>query len=319
MPTTTTTVTGQQTIPTELMPYFTGVGTEGSAGYIPGLLPTAQKIFSKNYEEQYGTPLAQANLVGANRVAGLSDTQKNLGTQLNAMGTPTQFGLGAGTTGAGAGSIALGLGSLGGMTDPNAVQQFMSPYMQNVLEVNKAEAMRDAQRGLVSQNLASARQGTYGGARNALMMSEADRNLQTKLGGIQAQGMQAAFDAAQKAQLAQAQQYGQFGQQLGALGDVYTRAGTAQSATDIDRLKTMGAYGDLERAYDQQQIDARYQDFLKKQGYSQEQLGNMADILRGVPIAKTGETSSVTTPPPSFASQLAGMGLTGLSLFNMLK
>jgi uncharacterized protein YdbL (DUF1318 family) len=151
------------------------------------------------------------------------------------------------------------------------------------------------------------------------MMSEADRNLQTKLGQIQAQGMQSAFDAAQKAQLAQAQQYGQFGQQLGALGDVYTRAGTAQSATDIDRLKTMGAYGDLQRAYDQQGIDTRYQDFLKKQGYPQEQLGNMADILRGVPIAKTGETSSVTTPPPSFASQLAGMGLSGLSLFNMLK
>lgn len=319
MATTTTTVTGQQSIPTELMPYFTGVGKVGETGYIPGLLPKAQEIFSKDYETQYGTPLAQASLTGANRVAGLSTTQKNLGTQLNAMGTPTQFGLGSGTTGAGAGSIALGLGSLGGMTDPNAVQQFMSPYMQNVLEVNKAEAMRDAQRGLVGQNLASARQGTYGGARNALMMSEADRNLQTKLGQIQAQGMQSAFDAAQKAQLAQAQQYGQFGQQLGALGDVYTRAGTAQSATDIDRLKTMGAYGDLERAYDQQQIDARYQDFLKKQGYPQEQLGNMADILRGVPIAKTGETSSVTTPPPSFASQLAGMGLSGLSLFNMLK
>jgi hypothetical protein len=26
---------------------------------------------------------------------------------------------------------------------------------------------------------------------------------------------------------------------------------------------------------------------------------------------------STTTPPPSFASQLAGMGLTGLGLYNM--
>ena len=45
----------------------------------------------------------------------------------------------------------------------------------------------------------------------------------------------------------------------------------------------------------------------------------MSDVLRGVPIARTGETSSVTTPPPSFASQLAGMGLSGLSLYNMFK
>jgi hypothetical protein len=124
--------------------------------------------------------------------------------------------------------------------------------------------------------------------------------------------MQGAFDAAQKAQLGSATAYGQ-------LGDVLTKSGISQQTADIDRLKTLGAYGDLERGVNQQNIDARYQDFLKRIGYPQEQLGNMADILRGVPIAKTGETSSVTTPPPSFASQLAGMGLGGLSLFNMFK
>jgi hypothetical protein len=313
MPVQTTTVTGQQAIPEQLMPYFTG--TSG----IPGLLPKAQEIFSKGYTEQYGDPLKQAGLEGASRVAPMSAMQQQVGTQLSAMGTPTQFGMGAGTLGAGAGAIGMGLGTLGGMTNAAQVGQFMSPYMQNVLDVSKAEALRDAQKGLVGQNLAAARQGSYGGARNALMMSEADRNLQTRLAGIQAQGMQSAFDAAQKAQLAQAQQYGQFGQQLGALGDVATRAGTAQQATDIDRLKTMGAYGDLQRAYEQQGIDARYQDFLKRIEYPQQQLGGMADILRGVPISKAGETSTMTTPPPSFASQLAGMGLSGLSLYNMLK
>ena len=311
MATTTTTVTGQQSIPTELMPYFTGTGG------VAGLLPKAQEIFSKGYAEQYGTPLTQAGLEGASRVAPLSAMQQQVGTQLGQMGTPTQFGMGTGVVGAGAGALGMGLGTLGGMTNAGQVGQFMSPYMQNVLDVNKAEALRDAQKGLTAQNLASAKQGTYGGARNALMMSEADRNLQTKLGGIQAQGMQSAFDAAQKAQLAQAQQYGQFGQQLGALGQAYGALGTAQQASDIDRIKTQGAYGDLERGVTQQELDAKYQDFLTRIGYPQQQLGSMANILRGVPIAKIGETSSVTTPPPSFASQLAGMGLTGLSLYNM--
>jgi hypothetical protein len=313
MPVQTTTVTGQQAIPEQLMPYFTG------ASGIPGLLPKAQEIFSKGYAEQYGDPLAAAGLSGTSRVAPMSAMQQQVGTQLEQMGTPTQFGMGAGTLGAGAGAIGMGLGTLGGMTNAGQVGQFMSPYMQNVLDVNKAEALRDAQKGLMTQNLGAARQGTYGGARNILAQSEAERNLQTKLGQIQTQGMQSAFDAAQKAQLAQAQQYGQFGQQLGALGDVATRAGTAQQATDLDRLKTMGAYGDLKRAYDQQGIDARYQDFLTRIGYPQQQLGNMADILRGVPIAKVGGTETTTTPPPSFASQLGGMGLAGLSLFNMLK
>jgi hypothetical protein len=45
----------------------------------------------------------------------------------------------------------------------------------------------------------------------------------------------------------------------------------------------------------------------------------MADILRGVPISKVGESTTTTTPPPSFASQLGGMGLAGLSLYNMFK
>lgn len=313
MPVQTTTVTGQQSIPEQLMPYFTG------ASGIPGLLPKAQEVFSKGYAEQYGDPLAAAGLAGSARIAPMSTMQQQVGQQLGQMQTPGQFGMGMGTTGAGAGAIGMGLGALGGLTDPGTVQQYMSPYMRNVLDVQKEEAIRDAQKAQLTQNLGSVRQGTYGGARQLLGQTEATRNLQTKLGQIEAQGMQAAFDAAQKAQLAQAQQYGQFGQQLGALGDVYTRAGTAQQASDIDRLKTMGAYGDLQRALEQQQIDARYQDFLKRIEYPQQQLGSMADILRGVPITKTGETSTTTTPPPSFASQLTGLGLSGLSLYNLLK
>lgn len=309
----TTTVTGQQSIPEQLMPYFTG------ASGIPGLLPKAQEVFSRGYEEQFGGPLAAAGLAGTSRIAPMSAMQQQVGQQLGQMGTPTQFGMGMGAMGSGAGALGMGLGALGGLTDPGAVQQFMSPYMQNVLDVNKAEAIRDAQKAQLTQNLGAARQGTYGGARQLLAQSEASRNLQNRLGQIQAQGMQSAFDAAQKAQLAQAQQYGQFGQQLGALGDVYTRAGTAQQATDIDRLKTMGAYGDLQRALEQQQLDARYQDFLKRIEYPREQLGAMADILRGVPITRVGERTTTAVPPPSFASQLAGLGLSGLSLFNLLK
>lgn len=299
MPVQTTTVTGQQAIPTELMPYFTGTGG------VAGLLPKAQEIFSKDYATQYGTPLQEAGLAGTGRVAPMSAMQQQVGTQLGAMGTPGQFQTGYGAAG-------MGLGALGSLLSPEMTQQYMSPYVQNVIDVNKAEALRDAQKGLLSGNLAAARQGTYGGARQLLSQTEQERNLQTKLGQIQAQGMQSAFEAAQKAQLGSAAAYG-------SLGDVLTRSGTAQQASDIDRLKTMGAYGDLQRAVEQQQIDAKYQDFLTRIGYPQEQLGKMADILRGVPIAKVGESTTTTTPPPSFASQLAGMGLTGLSLYNMFK
>lgn len=77
-------------------------------------------------------------------------------------------------------------------------QAYMSPYMQNVVDVQKAEAIRDAQKGQLAANLGAARQGTYGGARQLLAGTERERNLGTQLGNIQAQGQQQAFQNAQQ-------------------------------------------------------------------------------------------------------------------------
>jgi hypothetical protein len=296
MATSTSISTALTDVPAILKPYITDTG---------GILPTAQGILSKDYATTYGNPLQAAGLAGSGRVAGLSPMQQQIGTQLQGMTTPSQFNMGTG-------AAAMGLGALGSMLSPEQTQMYMSPYEQNVIDVNKQEALRDAQKGLVGQNMAAARQGTYGGARNALMTSEADRNLQTKLGNIQATGMQNAFDAAQKAQLGQAAGYTGLGSTLGQLG-------TAQQATDIDRLKTQGAYGDLQRATQQQQLDAQYQDLMTKLNYPITNLETMNNLVRGVPLTQTATSGSQTTPPPSFASQLGGMGLTGLGLYNMFQ
>jgi hypothetical protein len=294
MATQTSISTALTDVPAILKPYITDTG---------GILPAAQKLLTQDYATTYGDPLQQAGLAGSGRVAGMSPMQQQIGSELAGMQTPTQFTQGTG-------AAQLGLGALGSMISPEMMQMYMSPYMQNVVDVNKQEALRDAQKGLMAGNLASAKQGTYGGARNALMMSEAERNLQTKLGNIQATGTQQAFEAAQKAQLGQAAGYTGLSQSLGALG-------TAEQATDIDRLKTQGAFGDLQRATQQQQLDAQYQDLMSKLNYPLSNLETMNALVRGVPLSQTAASQKTTTPPPSFASQLAGTGLTGLSLYNM--
>jgi hypothetical protein len=294
MPTSTSISSALTDVPDILKPYITGPG---------GVLPTAQTLMSKTYDQTYGDPLNKAKLAGSGRVADLTSTQLGVGTDLATMKAPTQFGQGTS-------AVNAGIGTLQGLTDPTQTKSFMSPYIQNVMDVNKAEALRDAQKQLVGANLASSRQGSYGGARNALMQSEADRNLQTKMGSIQATGMQNAFDAAQKAQLAQAQGYGQLGSTMGALG-------TAEGATNMDILKARGAYGDLERSVDQQKLDVQYKDLMDKLNYPLTQVETMSNLARGVPLNQTATSTTQTTPPPSFASQLAGMGLTGLSLYNM--
>jgi hypothetical protein len=309
MATTTTYASGQQSIPTELMPYFTGA--PGSTG----LLPKGQEIFSKDYATTYA-PLIGAGLSGAGGIASLSPMQQQVGTEIGQMGTPSQFNMGMGAAGSAYGILG---GQLPSITNQGAMQQYMSPYQQNVVDVQKQEAIRDAQKGLVAQGLGAAKQGTYGGARQLLAQTELDRNLQTSLGRIQAQGLQSAYEAAQKGLEAERTSQLQQGTALGNLGDVFTRAGTAEQAADIDRLKTMGAYGDLERAYQQQILDARKDELTKQSEFGASQLGSMSNLLRGVPLYQSSETKATTNPPPSFASQLGGLGLTGLSMYNMLQ
>jgi hypothetical protein len=281
-------------VPATLKPYITDKG---------GILPTAQSILAKDYASTYGNALSQANLAGSQRVASLSPMQVQIGDELRNMQGPGQFKTGTE-------AVESGLGTLRGLTDAEQTQAFMSPYIQNVLDVNKQEALRDSQKQLVGANLGSARQGSYGGARNALMQSEANRNLQSQMAKIQSAGMQSAFEDARKTQLAQAAGYGTLGSTLGALG-------TAQQAADIDRIKTQGAYGDLQRNVQQTQLDTQYQDLMAKLNFPITQLETMNNLVRGVPLAQTASRNATTTPPPSFASQLAGMGLTGLSLYNM--
>lgn len=76
--------------------------------------------------------------------------------------------------------------------------QYMSPYMQNVVEQQKRAAVQDYSRQIPGLQAQGIRAGARGGTREALLQSEAQRNLMTQLGGIQATGSQQAFQQAQQ-------------------------------------------------------------------------------------------------------------------------
>jgi hypothetical protein len=112
---------------------------------------------------------------------------------------------------------------------PGAAESFMSPYMQNVVDVQQRQAQRQADVARTGRSAQAVGAGAFGGSRQAIMESEAARNLAQQKGDIQAQGLQSAygqaqqqFNAEQQARL-QAQQANQQagltvgGQNLGAL------------------------------------------------------------------------------------------------------
>ena len=49
-----------------------------------------------------------------------------------------------------------------------------------------------------------------------------------------------------------------------------------------------------------------------------EQLGYYSNIMRGIPVG-LGSTQTTYAPPPSLASQVGGLGLAGLGLYNLAR
>lgn len=88
--------------------------------------------------------------------------------------------------------------STGSFTQPGTADQYMSPYMQSVVNTQQREAQRKADIAAQSRGAAAARSGAFGGSRQAIENAEAARNLATQKSDIQAQGLQSAFQQAQQ-------------------------------------------------------------------------------------------------------------------------
>jgi hypothetical protein len=81
---------------------------------------------------------------------------------------------------------------------PGSADAYMSPYMQNVVEMQKREAQRQSGIQGTQQQAQAAQAGAFGGGRDAIMRAERERNLAQQMGDIQATGSQAAFQNAQQ-------------------------------------------------------------------------------------------------------------------------
>lgn len=78
-------------------------------------------------------------------------------------------------------------------TDAGVSSQYMSPYMQNVVDIQKREADRDYQQQLNKLSAQAVHAGAFGGSRQGIERAEAARNQATRLGDIQAKGLQDAY------------------------------------------------------------------------------------------------------------------------------
>lgn len=273
--------------------------------YMERLLGKAEALTDSPYQTYKGE-----------RIAGISNLQREARGDVAGMELPGQFGTGTSMAETG-GLAALNAGDryLGAVTDPNITRAFMSPYMQNVVDLQKAAAIRDAQKAQLGADLGAARQGSYGGARQLLATTERERALGSQLADIQGRGTQAAYEQALKNM--------QFGTEAGLRGaatgiqgaQTLGQLGTAQQQTGLDLARAQETFGGLEQGEKQRALDLAYQDFLAQQQYPYKQIGFMSDLMRGsANLAGTGG-KTVYEAPPSQLSQIVGPGLLGLGIY----
>ena len=84
------------------------------------------------------------------------------------------------------------------IVDQGTIDQYMSPFMQNVVQRQQLDAQRQADIARQVQGAQAARSGAFGGSGDYLQRAQAAANLARQKGDIQATGSQAAYQQAQQ-------------------------------------------------------------------------------------------------------------------------
>jgi hypothetical protein len=226
-------------------------------------------------------------------------------------------------TAAGMNRALQGMGFQSQDFDTAQAQKYMSPYLQNVLDVQKNQAILDFQRQQAGRDASAVQAGAFGGSRGAVQQGLASEALQRQLGDIQATGQQKAFEqaqqqfgadrdarmAAEKMGLSAAESLSGQSAQLAALGEK-ARAGDIESAQLLEKIAKD------RQAREQAGLDLAYEDFVRQRDMPREDLTFLSSILRGVPVQPSTETTKFQQYNP--VKDLLGTGIAGLGLYRGL-
>jgi hypothetical protein len=273
--------------------------------YVTNMLGQAQAIANSPYQTYQGPMTAGESGLQSNVFKGLGNLTfpTQLGQSFSSTGAyqPPTMGANAYTpsaigTGAGAGIAGLDTGTTGtaGAGTPGIASQYMNPYLQSVLNPQLEELRRTSQMNL-QPNLAKMTQaGGYGGGRQAIMESEANRNLLQEQNKAIGQGYANAYDKG--------------------MGQFNTEVGQAKDLTNM-----LANAGQAQRGIEQEGITADYNEFLAQRDYPMKQTQYLQSMLQGLPFQTVtntplpksgmGQLAEITGSLPSVEQTLKDLGL----------
>ena len=221
----------QQNLPS---PYIEGALTALSERLLP-LLSTSAAIATSTYAPQVAgiSQFTQAAQQQAARQAGLGSVTFDPTT-----GAATQVGAGTGIAG-----YEPFLQQASAYSGPQAYQQFMSPYQQQVIDTTLTEFDKQRQQAMAGQQAQAIAGGAFGGAREGVQRAEYGAQTLQDRAALQAQLLQQGFGQAQQ-QAAQA-----FQQQQG--------LASLQPQLAGQQIQQLGTIGGQTSGYQQAVLDAQ--------------------------------------------------------------
>lgn len=188
---------------------------------------------------------------------------------------------------------------------------YMNPYTQYVTDVAKREAIRDYGKMRPQMGFNASRQGAFGGARYGVEEAEAQRNLGQRLSDIETKGLESAFTAGTGLFEKEA------GRQLQA-SPLFANIGAQAQNLGLSGLDAIIRSQAIPRGLEDRIRDMEYQETMRGQGYGMNQLAGLSGLIRGIqPGGSTTTQGQVPTASP--IQNIAGLGLAGAGIYNLLR
>jgi len=176
-----------------------------AGGYMSDLLGKSQALTETPYQQYMGPLTAGASGLQEKMFTGLQGTAfpSNLGQTFSSQGAYQAPSLNMDAyksqpIGTGAGAPQLGDGGNTPSQPMGIASQYMNPYLQSVLQPQMEELRRTSQANLQPGLAKLTQAGGYGGGRQAIMESEANRNLLQEQNKTLGAGYANAYDKAQQ-------------------------------------------------------------------------------------------------------------------------
>ena len=207
----------------------------------------------------------------------------------------------------------------GAFSGPQAYQQFMSPYQQDVIDATMAQFDKRAAAGITGIGQQAAKSGNLGGGREGVMRSQYQTQSDLDRAMLLAQLNQQGFGQAQQAADRAFTQQGQLftgSQQLGA--DQQRMATLVPSLQGSD-ISTLGQAGRGQQLYEQSVLDQQREANRLAAYDPYERLGYFGAGMGNVMGGAMGQYTSQVTPNQSPLQQALGIASLGLGAYKAFR